>query len=152
MILKRLTRDLSVGSQPAPDDIAQLAKAGFRAIICNRPDGEEQHQLAWAELSETARRHRMQARHIPVVAIAIGQSDIAAFREALFVLPRPVAAFCRTGTRSTILWALANAASLPTDERIKIAAEAGYDLEPFRSSLDGGSPPTPSEESADAQS
>ena len=94
----------------------------------------------------------MEARHIPVVASAIGPSDIAAFREALFALPRPVVAFCRTGTRSTILWALANAASLPADERIKIAAEAGYDLEPFRSRLEGGSPSTPNEESADAQS
>lgn len=152
MLLKRLTKDLSVGSQPTPDDIVELAKTGFRAIICNRPDGEEQNQPAWAALVETARGQGLQARHIPVVASAIGQGDVAAFREALLTLPRPVAAFCRTGSRSTILWALANAASLPAEERIKIAAEAGYDLEPFRSRLEGGSSSTPNEDSAHAQS
>ena len=143
MIIKRLTKDLSVGSQPVPDEISKLAREGFKAIICNRPDGEDQHQPAWAALAETARRHGMQARHIPVVASKIGQADVGAFRDALLALPRPVAAFCRTGTRSTILWALANASSLPADERIKVAAEAGYDLEPFRSRFEGSSSSNP---------
>ena len=92
MILKRLTEDLSVGSQPAPDEISKLAREGFKAIICNRPDGEEQHQPAWAALAETARRHGMQARHIPVNASKIRHADIAAFREALLALPRPAVA------------------------------------------------------------
>ena len=152
MILKRLTKDLSVGSQPTPDDIIELARTGFRAIIGNRPDGEQQDQPPWAELAEIARRHGMQARHIPVVASAIGPADVAAFREALLALPPPVAAFCRTGTRSTIPWALANAGSLSPDERIKVAAEAGYDLEPFRSRLEGRSSFAPNKDSAHAQS
>lgn len=64
MILKRLTKDLSVGSQPAPDEISKLAREGFKAIICNRPDGEEQHQPAWAALAETARRHGMLKKQV----------------------------------------------------------------------------------------
>jgi len=150
MLLKSLTKNLAVGSQLAPDDLAELAKAGFKTIISNRPDGEEEHQPAWAVLAEAAHRYGIQARHIPVVASKIRHADIAAFREALLALPRPAIAFCRTGTRSTILWALANAASLSVDERIKIAAEAGYDLEPIRGRLESPSS-DPNKESADAQ-
>ena len=79
----------------------------------------------------------MEAVHIPVVASQIVEADIRAFREALEHLPKPIAAFCRTGTRSTLLWALANEASLTVDERIRIAAKEGYDLEPFRGLVEG---------------
>jgi uncharacterized protein (TIGR01244 family) len=136
MILKKLTRDLSVGPQPSSDDIAEMAKAGYKSLIGNRPDGEAEDQPTWAALSEAGGRQGMQVRHIPVVAGAITETDVAAFRDALLTLPRPVAAFCRTGTRSTMLWALANPESLSAEERIKIAADAGYDLEPLRSRME----------------
>ena len=67
-----------------------------------------------------------------MVARQIDEADIRAFHVALERLPKPIAAFCRTGTRSTLLWALANEASLTVDERISIAAKEGYDLEPCR--------------------
>ena len=78
----------------------------------------------------------MKARHIPVVASQIGDDDVAAFAAALRDLPTPIAAFCRTGTRSTILWALANDDSHSANERIRIAAAQGYDLEPFRARIE----------------
>ncbi len=80
--------------------------------------------------------HGMEAVHIPVVASAIGGEDIKAFREAVEDLPKPIAAFCRTGTRAALLWALANEASLTVDERIAVAAKARIDLEPFRARLE----------------
>ena len=135
MKLAILTPNVSALSQPSVEDIGELADRGYRSIIGNRPDGEAPDQPTWNELNAAAHARGMKAVHIPVVAGQIGEADIRAFGEALERLPKPIAAFCRTGTRSTLLWALANVASLTVDERIKIAAKEGYDLEPFRELL-----------------
>ena len=62
--------------------------------------------------------------------------DVAAFREALDDLDGPVVAFCRSGTRSSVLWALSNAGRMPADEIIAAAARAGYDLSALRGRLE----------------
>ena len=135
MKLAILTPNVTALPQPSVKEIGQLAERGYRSIIGNRPDGEAPDQPTWQELKAAALASGMEAVHIPVVASKIGEADIRAFREALERLPKPIAAFCRTGTRSTLLWALANEASLTADERIMIAAREGYDLEPFRALL-----------------
>ena len=135
MKLAILTPNLSALPQPAAEDIGELADRGYRSIIGNRPDDEAPDQPKWNDLKAAALARGMEAIHIPVIASQINAADIRAFREALERLPKPVAAFCRTGTRSTLLWALANEASLTAEERINIAAREGYDLEPFRALL-----------------
>lgn len=65
----------------------------------------------------------------------ITDEQVAKFGIALEQLPKPVAVFCRSGTRAALMWALANQASLTVDERISIAGKEGYDLEPFRQRL-----------------
>ena len=137
MKLAILTPNLSALAQPSAEEIGDLADRGYRSIIGNRPDGEAPDQPTWNDLKAAALARGMEAVHVPVVASQIDETDIRAFREALERLPKPIAAFCRTGTRSTILWALANEARLTADERIKIAAKEGYDLEPFRGLLKG---------------
>ena len=137
MKLAILTPNLSALPQPVPADIGELADRGYRSIIGNRPDGEAPDQPTWNDVKAAALARGMEAIHIPVVASQIDEADIQAFRVALESLPKPIAAFCRTGTRSTLLWALANEASLTVDERIRIAAKEGYDLEPFRGLLEG---------------
>lgn len=137
MKLAILTPNVSAMPQPTADDIGQLADRGYRSIISNRPEGEAPDQPRWNELKAAAAARGMEAVHIPVVASQIEASDIRAFRDALERLPKPIAAFCRTGTRSTLLWALVNEASLTVDERIGIAAKEGYDLELFRALLEG---------------
>lgn len=133
-----LTPNVSVLGQPEIEDIEALAAAGYRSIIGNRPDGEAQDQPSWTALKAAAAKFGMEAVHIPVVASRISRDDIERFRQALETLPKPIAAFCRTGTRSALLWAFANDAGLTVDERIKIAADEGFDLEPFRDRLSGG--------------
>ena len=137
MKLAILTPNISALPQPAAEDIGELADRGYRSIIGNRPDGEAPDQPKWNDLKAAALARGMDAVHIPVVASQIGEADICAFREAMERLPKPIAAFCRTGTRSTILWALVNETCLTSDERIKIAAREGYDLEPFSGVLEG---------------
>ena len=144
MKLAILAPNLTALPQPSVDDIGELANRGYRSIIGNRPEGEAPDQPTWTDLKAAAAARGMDAVHIPVVASQISEADVRAFAEAMERLPKPIAAFCRTGTRSALLWALANDASLTVDERIAIAAREGYDLEPFRSFL--------SREASDAQS
>ena len=144
MKLAVLTPNVTVLAQPSVAQISELADRGYRSIIGNRPEGESADQPEWNDLKAAATARGMEAVQIPVVASAITAADIDAFTEALERLPKPIAAFCRTGTRSALLWALANQASLTVDERIAIAAKEGYDLEPFR--------PLLSRQKSDAQS
>ena len=135
MKLAILTPDVTALAQPSEEDIGELADRGYRSIIGNRPDGEAPDQPSWATLKAAALARGMEAVHLPVIASQIGASDIQAFRKALEGLPKPIAAFCRTGTRSALLWALANEDGLTADDLIGIAEKQGCDLEPFRARL-----------------
>jgi sulfide:quinone oxidoreductase len=139
MKLAVLTPNVTVLAQPSAEDIVDLAAKGYRSIIGNRPDGESEDQPSWAALETAAAGQGLEARHIPVVMGQITDDQVAEFREALETLPKPIAIFCRTGTRAALLWALANQANLTVDERIGIAAKDDYDLEPFRQRLSQGS-------------
>jgi uncharacterized protein (TIGR01244 family) len=135
MNLKSLSPELSVTPQIEIADVADLAARGFKSIIGNRPEGEAPDQPVWSSLIAEAERHGMSARQIPVVPGQIGPDEIERFADALRDLPTPIAAFCRTGTRSAMLWALANPNGLGVDERIAVAAAQGYDLAPLRDRL-----------------
>ena len=139
MKLAVLTPNVTALAQPSADDIADLARRGYRSIIGNRSEGESDNQPAWADLEAAAAANGLEARHIPVVMGQITDEQVAEFRDALETLPKPLAVFCRSGTRAALLWALANQANLTADERISIAAKEGYDLEPFRQRLSRGS-------------
>lgn len=132
---KRLSDRLSVTPQIDPTDMQALAAAGFRSVISNRPDGEEPNQPDWATIERAAHDAGMEARHIPVTPGAITDEDAARFGAALDELPGPIVGFCRTGARSTSLWALSNADQRPADELIRTAADAGYDIAALRDRL-----------------
>ena len=135
MQINRLTPYLAAGPQLTPSDVDTIAALGFRSIIGNRPDGESPDQPAFASLVQVARNRNLETRYLPVIVSQIGDTDITKFAEALRDLPKPIFAFCRTGTRSTLLWALANIERLTPDERIRTAAAHGYDIESFREKL-----------------
>lgn len=99
----KLSDTLSVTGQVRPDEVAQLARAGFRSVICNRPDDEEPGQPDFAQIAAAAREQGMEARHIPVDAEHTVEMQSAAFARALDELPKPVLAYCRTGNRCTKL-------------------------------------------------
>ena len=136
MNLKPLSADLAVTPQIEPSEIAELAARGFKSIIGSRPEGETPDQPAWSSLTAQAERHGLAARQIPVTVGQIGAEDGERFAEALRELPKPIAAFCRTGTSAAMLWALASPEGQTTDERICIAAAHGFDLESLRGRLE----------------
>ena len=135
---KTLTDTLSVSPQLSPDDIDAAAATGFRTIINNRPDGEEPGQPRSADLAARAAAAGIAYAHIPVVSGQIAGDDIAAFGAVLSAAKGKVLAFCRTGTRSTTLWALGQASQRTADEIVGIAATAGYDLAGLRPRLSAG--------------
>ncbi|MFN3371428.1 MAG: TIGR01244 family sulfur transferase [Sphingomonadaceae bacterium] len=109
MEIRRLNDQLAVSPQVKPEEVAAIARAGYRAIIDNRPDGEEQGQPPAATIAAAAERAGLGFAHIPVVSGAIAETDVAAMREALDRLPKPVLAYCRSGARSARLAELAGA-------------------------------------------
>ena len=106
MELKKITEEIAVSPQITPADIGDIAAKGFRAIICNRPDGEGADQPSFEAIEAAARAAGIEALYVPVQSGMVTETDVAAFATALDALPRPVLAYCRSGARSTMLWSL----------------------------------------------
>jgi sulfide:quinone oxidoreductase len=141
---KSITASLSVSGQVLPADIAAISAAGFRAIICNRPDGEGSDQPLFAEIEAAAKAQGLAAAYLPIVTGKVKDEDAQAFGRLLDSLPKPVFAFCRTGTRSATLWALSEGArGRPLPEILAAAKVAGYDMSGVvRRIANGGRTPT----------
>lgn len=130
MEIRNLTDTLSViPGAVRTADLAALRDAGFRTILCNRPDGEAPDQPAWKELEEEATRLGLRSHFLPVVSGQVTLGQARQFDTLLAAAEQPVVAFCRTGTRSTTLWALAQAGRKPVAEIIATAGAAGYNLQ-----------------------
>lgn len=129
MKVKQVVDGFAVAEQIKTDDVAVLAEQGFRSIICNRPDGEAPDQPTVAEIKASADAYKLEFRNIPVISGQLTPADISAVTVALEELPKPILAYCRTGTRSIQLWALAEGVSGRSGEDILEAGQrAGYDL------------------------
>lgn len=135
MDIRDVASGFAVAPQMAPSDLAQVAKRGFVAVICNRPDGEEEGQPTVAEMREAAQGAGLAFHHIPVAGGAFPDAAIAAFGAVRRGTEGPLLAYCRTGTRSITLDTLANPEGIDVDERLKRAADAGYDLSGLRDTL-----------------
>jgi sulfide:quinone oxidoreductase len=105
--LAELAPGLSAAGKLDRSDIDALARAGVRTIVNNRPDGEDPGQLAAAEARQIAEAHGIADHHIPVTGPSLSRADVDAFAAVLASAPTPIVAHCRSGTRSTLLWALA---------------------------------------------
>ena len=101
-----LAPGLSVAGRLDRADIDALARAGVRTIVNNRPDGEDPGQLPAAEAKELAAALGIAYHHIPITAATLTRADVDAFAAILRDAAQPVVAHCRSGTRSTLLWAL----------------------------------------------
>lgn len=126
--IRQLTPFISVSEQLTPADVAVAASEGFRTIINNRPDHESEDQPASAALAERCAELGIAYHDLPVVPGQVTDEQVDAFAGLLETSQGPVLAFCRTGTRSTTLWALSEARHLEPPAVIKAAAAAGYDI------------------------
>ena len=142
MEIKNLAPGIAVSAQIVPTDIAAIAQAGFKSVICNRPDGEGADQPGFKEIEAAAIGAGLQIRYLPAESGKVTDEQGVAFGRLLDELPKPVLAYCRTGMRSTTMWALANAGKSPLPTLIEAAAKAGYDLKGLvRRIINGGKTP-----------
>ncbi|MBB4724619.1 TIGR01244 family sulfur transferase [Xanthomonas euvesicatoria] len=145
MKLRSLSPALLVAGQLLPADLPALASLGVASVVCNRPDNEQPDQPDHLTMQSACAQAGMRFAYLPVVAGTISQDDVQQFCEMLEQLPAPVVAYCRTGTRSTSLWALAQVRTLglTTDQVLSIAAGAGYDLSSLAPRLIRDAPSSP---------
>lgn len=128
MNIRKIDDAISVAPQISPDDVAEIARLGFRTLVANRPDHEEPGQPAMAELEQAARGHGITWVYLPVESGNILDEDVDAFAPMFEDAEKPVLAFCRSGTRCSVLWALSSARHMPLEPIIQRAGQAGYDL------------------------
>lgn len=104
--LMGLAPGLTAAGALSADNIEALAAAGVKTIINNRPDSEDPGQLPAGEARALCAKHGLAYHHIPFVAATLTRDDIDAFEQVLATAPGPMVAHCRSGTRSTMVWAL----------------------------------------------
>ena len=102
--MRRLSGDFAVSGQIWPEQVEQLAAAGFKAIICNRPDGEAADQPTAASVESAAKEAGLSFYNIPVSPAGMTYENVDRTRTALAETDGPVFAYCRSGARSTNLW------------------------------------------------
>lgn len=128
MDLKRINDHVSVSGQISPEDVATLKSLGFVAIVNNRPDGESPDQPAGDEIEAAAKAAGLAYHAIPLGREGVNPGLVEKTKAVIEGSDGPVFCFCRSGTRSTTLWALSQAGEMDASEIISQAAEAGYDM------------------------
>lgn len=136
MEYKFLTSSHAVSPQIAPEDVPAIAEAGFSLVICNRPDAEVP-----ADLQATALRAVVEAAGLefidnPVDGRAMTIQNVEIQKNHIDRDDRRALAYCASGTRSAVMWALASAGSLPTDEILATTAAAGYRIDGLRPQIE----------------
>ncbi|MFZ0209065.1 MAG: sulfur transferase domain-containing protein [Roseiarcus sp.] len=97
-----LSPDLSASPQLSLADVAEVKAAGFRSILCDRPDGEAADQPLFAAIAGEAARLGLESRYVPIVSGKMTGGDVAAFGAAVAELPKPILAYCGSGKRVTL--------------------------------------------------
>ncbi|WP_282129596.1 TIGR01244 family sulfur transferase [Roseobacter litoralis] len=143
MDLRKITEKVTVSPQIMVDDMVAIRDAGFRAIICNRPDGEGADQPSFEEIETAAKAVGIEARYVPVQSGMVKDEDVDALGTALDEVQRPVLAYCRTGTRSATLWSFHESKKRPMPDILAATKAAGYDMNGVaRRIANGGRTPT----------
>ncbi|MBP8231659.1 MAG: TIGR01244 family phosphatase [Rhizorhabdus sp.] len=132
-MFRKIDDSISVAPQISVEDVAAAAAQGFRMVINNRPEQEEPGQPSGDEIREAARAAGLAYVAIPITHGGFSLNQVEAMRDALAKAGGPVLAFCRSGTRSTFVWALARGLEgEDADTLAAKAAAAGYDISPIK--------------------
>lgn len=136
-MFRQLSDHVYASPQIGLPEITEAAGMGIGLIINNRPEDESEDQTPGDQIEAAARAAGLDYIAIPVTHAGFSEGQVKAMAAALARTDRPVLAYCRSGTRSTLLWALAQASEGANPEELGLAAnKAGYDLTPIRALLD----------------
>lgn len=128
MDIRPVTERFAVSPQIKPDDIETLADAGFTTIICNRPDDEEAGQPSFTSVAAKAEELGLTVHHLPIASGMFGPQHVAQMEKLVGDSEGKVLAYCRSGTRSIMLWAFQEVTKRPQEDVLQLAGDAGYDL------------------------
>lgn len=136
-MFRKLSSTVYASPQIGLDEVEEARRLGIALIVNNRPEGESDDQVEGDQIAQAAKSAGMEYVAIPVTHAGFAEHQVTAMANALAAAKGPVLAYCRSGTRSTLLWALAQArAGADPDQLASQAAEAGYDLSPIRQIMD----------------
>ena len=135
MDIRPLTDAYAVSPQIEPGDVPAIAEAGFETVICNRPDAEVPCELRAAALRAAVEARGLRFVELPAVHSGIDDALVEAQRQA--ASEGRTLAYCASGTRSSVIWALGEAGRRPADEILADAGRAGYDLSGLRPRIEG---------------
>ncbi|MBB4076872.1 uncharacterized protein (TIGR01244 family) [Bartonella fuyuanensis] len=107
MNLQKIEPDIFISAQISIENIKTLAEAGFKTIICNRPDYEEPDQPNFSSIKTVANEYGIKVYHIPISPPTIKKSDVETMQTILKTAALPLLAYCHHGTRSLHLYRLA---------------------------------------------
>ena len=134
---RTLSDAVMASPQIAASDLAAAKEQGITMVVNNRPDGESGDQPDGAIIEAAARELGLEYRAIPITSAGFSEPQVEAMTQALDAAEGKVLAYCRSGTRSTFLWSLAQAHGGAKPEEIAAAAaNAGYDVSPIRPAID----------------
>jgi uncharacterized protein (TIGR01244 family) len=136
MDIRPLSETFAVSPQIAPEDLAAVKAAGFTTVVCNRPDAEVPPELQAEAIRRAAEALGLRFVMNPLSHGSLTMDHIETQGQALAEADGPVFAYCASGNRSSILWALSQAGHVPTDDLLAAGARAGYNLEPVRPQID----------------
>lgn len=136
MDIRTIDEDISVAPQISVQDVEEIARLGFRTLVANRPDQEDPGQPAMTDIESAARAHGLQWIYLPVESGNITENDVDHFAPMFEEAQKPVLAFCRSGTRCTVLWALSSSRKEPVMPVLMKAQRAGYDLNGMKPRLE----------------
>ncbi|MFV0335879.1 MAG: TIGR01244 family sulfur transferase [Tropicimonas sp.] len=136
MNIHPLTDGYAVSPQITPEDVPAIAAAGFRTIICNRPDQEVTPGLRAADIRTAAEQAGLDFIELPLMHGVQFNREIARQRETIAASDGPVLAYCASGTRSTIIWMFGAAGTIPVPRLLEMASKAGYPLAAYRQQLE----------------
>lgn len=135
MNIKPITPLYSVSEQIFPEDLSVIAAAGYKTVICNRPDNENPPHLRADEISKAAAAAGISFHSLPLTHQTMNSENITAQFEIANSVDGPVLAYCASGTRSSVIWALSQAGKQSADAILEQTAKAGYDLSGLRNAL-----------------
>ena len=132
MDIRPLTPDYAVSPQIALADLAALKAAGYTTIIDNRPDGEIPPDLHTGAMRAAAQALGLTFIANPVISGGMTAENVAVQGAAIAASTGPVFAYCASGNRSSVVWALSQAGTRPADELVGLPARFGYQLDHLR--------------------
>lgn len=136
MDIRVLTPAYAVSPMIDPEDLRAIADAGYTTVICNRPDAEIPPSHHASRMEAAAKAAGLEFVDNPVMGGAMTMDNVAAQGDAVAKATGPVLAYCASGTRSSIVWSLAQAGKMPTDDIIEATRRGGYELAHMRPQLE----------------